>query len=223
MRRMDELKLDSKSLQLYLVTDRRWSEGESFYSDVEEALKGGVSFLQIREKNISRDEFVKLANRLNELAAKYGVPFVINDDISLLNEVDCHGVHIGQNDGGIKAAKESIGIDKILGVSVQTVEQAIYAQECGADYLGVGAVFPTGSKKDAAEVSHEMLKSICESVDIPVVAIGGINSSNIKELKGSGIHGVAVISAILAQKDKKVASIELNEMLDFVNEEELVI
>ena len=154
------------------------------------------------------------AKEIKAIAAKYQVPFVINDDIYAAKEIDADGVHVGQSDMEAGAVREKLGPDKILGVSARTVEQALLAQERGADYLGVGAVFATGSKADAAELPHETLKAICEAVSIPVVAIGGITAENISQLKGTGICGVAVISAIYAQNNIKEAAEELKEAVD---------
>ena len=195
------MKFDKKSLLLYAVTDRAWTQNESLYSQVEKALKGGVTFLQIREKNLPKQEFKTEAEELKTLAEKYAVPFVVNDDVLLAKEIDADGVHIGQDDMTASEARKILGSDKIIGVSVQTVSQAILAEKQGADYLGVGAVFPTGSKLDAVEVPHEVLREICESVNIPVVAIGGITQENVNLLSDSKISGIAVISAIFAQTD----------------------
>ena len=195
------MKFDTKSLLLYAVTDRAWTQNESLYSQVEKALKGGVTFLQIREKNLPKQEFKTEAEELKTLAEKYSVPFVVNDDVLLAKEIDADGVHIGQDDMTASEARKILGSDKIIGVSVQTVSQALLAEKQGADYLGVGAVFPTGSKLDAVEVPHEVLREICESVRIPVVAIGGITQENVNLLSDSKISGIAVISAIFAQAD----------------------
>jgi thiamine-phosphate pyrophosphorylase len=176
---------------------------------VECALKAGVTFLQIREKDLSHESFMKEAVQLKAIAEAYGVPFVINDNVDIAIAVDADGVHIGQNDMAVVQAREKIGKDKILGVSVRSVEQAKYAEKIGADYLGVGAMFSTSTKLDAADVSYKELQDICQSVSIPVVAIGGINKDNITELKNSGIYGVAVISSILGQKDIKGATEDL--------------
>ena len=189
------------TLLLYAVTDRHWLDGRSLAEDVEKSLQGGATFLQIREKELDEESFLKEAWELKALAEKYDVPFVVNDNVDIALAVDADGVHVGQKDMEAGLVRKKIGEDKILGVSAETLEQALLAQERGADYLGVGAIFPTGSKDDAAEVSFETLKAICEAVSIPVVAIGGITRDNLKELAGSGIDGIAVISAIYGQKD----------------------
>ena len=195
------MKCDKKDLLLYAVTDRRWLGGRRLADQVEEALKGGVTFVQLREKDLDEERFLEEAREIKELCGRYQVPFVINDNVDIAQAVDADGVHVGQSDMEAGDVRRKLGPDKIIGVSAQTVEQALRAQEHGADYLGVGAVFPTGSKADAVEVSHETVKEICEAVDIPVIAIGGITADNVKELAGTGICGIAVISAIFAQKD----------------------
>ena len=190
-----------EDLLLYAVTDRSWLNGETLYEQVEKALKGGATFIQLREKTLDREEFLKEALLIKELCGKYQVPFVINDDVEIALAADADGVHVGQKDMEAGEVRRRLGPDKIIGVSAKTVEQALLAQEHGADYLGVGAVFSTSSKKDAAKVSHETLQEICRAVDIPVIAIGGVSENNILQLKGRGICGVAVISAIFARKD----------------------
>lgn len=203
------MKCDKKDLLLYAVTDRTWLNGETLYQQVEKALKGGATFIQLREKHLDQDAFLKEAVELKELCRAYHVPFVINDDVEIALLMDADGVHVGQSDMEAGNVREKLGPDKIIGVSAHTVEQAVLAEKNGADYLGVGAVFPTGSKDDADEVSHETIKAICEAVSIPVIAIGGINKDNVTMLAGNGICGVAVISAIFAQKDIEGATKEL--------------
>lgn len=201
-----------EDLLLYAVTDRSWLNGETLYDQVEKALKGGATFIQLREKTLDRESFKKEAFAIKELCRKYQVPFIINDDVDLTLEVDADGVHVGQSDMEAGDVRKKLGPDKIIGVSAKTVEQALLAQAHGADYLGVGAVYATGSKADATEVSHDTLQAICGAVDIPVIAIGGISRDNILQLKGRGICGVAVISAIFAQKDITQAAKELREL-----------
>lgn len=198
-----------KELMLYAVTDRHWLGDETLYDQVKKALDGGATFVQLREKNLDRADFLAEALEIQKLCREYGVPFVINDEVSIAKDIDADGVHVGQSDMEAMDVRKILGPDKILGVSAQTVEQSIIAEKHGADYLGVGAVFATGSKDDADDVSHETLKAICEAVSIPVIAIGGITKDNIFELAGSGICGVAVISAIFGQKDIKKATEEL--------------
>lgn len=206
------MKFDKKDLLLYAVTDRSWLGEKTLYEQVEEALQGGATFIQLREKEMDDDSFLKEAIEIQELCRRYHVPFVINDNVEIAHKIDADGVHVGQSDMEAGDVRAILGKDKILGVSAQTVKQAVIAQQRGADYLGVGAVFHTGSKADADDVSHETLRQICEAVDIPVIAIGGINKQNVMELKGSGICGIAVISAIFAAKDISSATFELKEL-----------
>lgn len=205
---------NKKELLLYAVTDRSWLNGRTLYDQVEEALKGGATFIQLREKTLDTDSFRKEAAEIKELCARYHVPFVINDNVEIAKKIDADGVHVGQSDMEAGNVRKILGDYKIIGVSAQTVEQALLAQKHGADYLGVGAVFKTGSKDDADDVSHDELQKICEAVDIPVIAIGGISSKNVTELKGRGIVGIAVISAIFAQPDITKATAELKALTE---------
>ena len=198
-----------KDLTLYAITDRHWLNGETLKSQVEKALKGGATMIQIREKDLDEKAFLSEAEELLALCRSYGVPFIVNDNVELAVKIGADGVHVGQSDMNARDVRALIGNDKILGVSTQTVEQALFAQECGADYLGVGAVFPTGSKDDAEVLDRTPLMDICKAVSIPVVAIGGITKDNVRELKGTGIAGISVISAIFAQKDIQNATAEL--------------
>lgn len=194
------MKFAKEDLLLYAVTDRHWLKDETLENQVEKALQGGATFLQLREKSLDDDIFLAEAKEIQKLCKKYQVPFVINDNVDIALAIDADGVHVGQSDMEALDVRKRLGPDKIIGVSAQNVQQALLAQKHGADYLGVGAVFPTGSKDDAEDVSFETLKAICQAVDIPVIAIGGITKENVSELKGSGICGIAVISAIFAQK-----------------------
>ena len=169
--------------------------------------------VQLREKHLDKGCFLQEAIEIQDLCRKYRVPFVINDNVEIALEMNADGVHVGQSDMEAEAVREKIGPDKILGVSAETVEQAILAEKSGADYLGVGAVFPTGSKNDAENVSHDTLKAICAAVTIPVIAIGGITKENLQELKESGIVGIAVISAIFAKPDIEAAAYDLRERI----------
>lgn len=205
------MNVDKKDLLLYAVTDRHWLNGRTLYSVVKESLDGGVTFLQLREKELDEVHFLEEAKELHQLCREYQVPFIVNDNVDIAIAMDADGVHVGQSDMEAGDVRAKLGSDKIIGVSAQTVEQAILAEKHGADYLGVGAVFPTGSKDDADDVSYETLKAICEAVSIPVIAIGGITQENVKELAGSGICGIAVISAIYAQKDIRKASEDLKK------------
>ncbi|MGN0349302.1 MAG: thiamine phosphate synthase [Roseburia sp.] len=210
------MKCDKKDLLLYAVTDRAWLGKQTRYEQVEEALQGGATFIQLREKEMDGDSFLKEAIEIKELCRRYHVPFVINDHVGIAREMDADGVHVGQSDMEAGDVRAILGEGKILGVSAQTVEQAVLAEQRGADYLGVGAVFHTGSKADADDVSHETLKNICDAVNIPVIAIGGIGKHNVMELKGSGICGIAVISAIFAEKDIRSATAELKKLTEQV-------
>ena len=201
----------ARSLLLYAVTDRHWLGDRTLYDVVRESLEGGVTFLQLREKDLDEGTFFDEAVKLQAMAKDYGVPFVINDNVDIAIKMNADGVHVGQHDMEAGDVRALIGPDKILGVSAQTVDQAVLAEKRGADYLGVGAVFPTGSKDDADDVSFETLKAICRAVSIPVVAIGGITLENTPDLAGSGICGIAVISAIYARDNIKEASAALRK------------
>ena len=201
----------ARSLLLYAVTDRHWLGDRTLYDVVRESLEGGVTFLQLREKDLDEGTFFDEAVKLQAMAKDYGVPFVINDNVDIAIKMNADGVHVGQHDMEAGDVRALIGPDKILGVSAQTVDQAVLAEKRGADYLGVGAVFPTGSKDDADDVSFETLKAICRAVSIPVVAIGGITLENTPDLVGSGICGIAVISAIYARDNIKEASAALRK------------
>lgn len=208
------MRCDRKDLLLYAVTDRRWLLEESLCSQVERALKGGVTFVQLREKELDKESFLKEAEEIRKICKKYQVPFVVNDNVDIALAADADGVHVGQSDMETKDVRSKLGPDKIIGVSIQTVEQALLAQKHGADYLGAGAVFPTSSKADASEVSLETLKAICEAVDIPVIAIGGISTDNVRDLSRNGLCGVAVISAVFAEKDIEEAARKLKKLVE---------
>lgn len=195
------LRVEAETMTLYAVTDRAWAKEVTLMEQVKQALKGGITFLQLREKKLSEGEFIKEAREMKKLAAQYQIPFVINDNIKVALEVDADGVHIGQDDMSVEEARKLLGEDKIIGVSTHNVKEALKAQKGGADYLGVGAVCATSTKKDANVVSKEEIKKIKEAVDIPIVAIGGIKKDNIDALTGTGIDGVAVVSAIFGAKD----------------------
>ncbi len=203
------MKCAEKDLLLYAVTDRYWLNGRTLTDVVRESLEGGVTMLQLREKTLEEPAFLQEARELQALCRSYHVPFIVNDNVDIALAMDADGVHVGQSDMEALDVRAKLGPDKIIGVSAQTVEQALLAEKHGADYLGVGAVFPTGSKADAEEVSFDTLKAICQAVSIPVVAIGGISRGNVARLAGSGICGVAVISAIYGAADIRAASQEL--------------
>ena len=204
----------AESLLLYAVTDRHWLGDRTLYDVVRESLDGGVTFLQLREKDLDNEHFYEEAVKLQAMAKEYNVPFVVNDNVDIAVKMNADGVHVGQHDMEAGDVRALIGPDKILGVSAQTVEQALLAEKRGADYLGVGAVFPTGSKDDADDVSYDTLKAICEAVSIPVVAIGGITKENTPELAGSGICGIAVISAIYGQPNIYEATTALKKVTE---------
>ena len=212
------MKFSKKDLLLYAVTDRFWLGEQTLYEQVEEALKGGATFVQLREKALDDEAFLAEALEIQALCKKYNVPFVINDNVEIARKINADGVHVGQSDMEAGNVRAILGENKILGVSAQTVEQALLAEARGADYLGVGAVFHTGSKADADDVSHETLREICKAVRIPVVAIGGIGKHNVRELSGSGICGIAVISAIFAAEDITNATAELKRLTKTVVE-----
>ena len=217
---------DKKYLALYGVTDRWWVKRklekagvpvtddalrEGLLADTRAALEGGMTYVQMREKGdpMTEDELLTEALALKALCEEYGVPFVIDDDVELAKKCGADGVHVGQSDMACVEARKALGERKVVGVSAQTVEQAVQAEKDGADYLGVGAVFPTGSKDDADDVSHDTVKAICEAVSIPVIAIGGISKDNVGQLAGLGLDGIAVISAIYAADDLKAATEDL--------------
>lgn len=195
-------------LSLYLVTDKS-DDVEKFLKTIEDAIKGGVSVVQIREKTAETLDFYNLALKVKEITTKYNVPLIINDRVDIALAIDADGVHVGQSDMPCEVTRKLIGIDKILGVSAATITEAKKAQKDGADYIGTGAVFPTATKDDAPSITKQNLKEIVESIDIPVVAIGGINNDNASELTDTGIAGLSVVSAIMSADDPKKASEEL--------------
>ena len=203
-----------KSMCLYAVTDSMWLGNRTLPEVVKEALEGGATFLQIREKNLAYPEFVKLATEVKAVTDAYHIPYVVDDDVELEKEIDADGVHIGQSDLALVEARRVLGPDKIIGVSAHSVAEAIEAEKNGADYLGVGSVFTTSTKLDAEAVSKATLKEICEAVSIPVVAIGGIQKDNMLQLKGTKVDGVAVVSAIFAAPDIQQAAKELRRVAD---------
>ena len=206
------MKKEDIDYSVYLVTDRRNKTDDEFLNIIEEAIKGGTTIVQLREKTASTKEFYDLALKVKEITSRYGVPLLINDRIDIALAVGSEGVHIGQDDMPADIAREIIGEDKILGVSASTVEEAKKAEIDSADYIGSGAVFPTSTKDDADSVSKEELKEIVDSIDIPVVAIGGITIENAHTLKASGIAGFSVVSAIMSAEDPKEASEKLKEI-----------
>ena len=195
------MKCDKKNMILYAVTDRSWVGEQSLIEQVESALKGGVSCVQLREKQLDKEAFLKEAVEIAALCRQYKVPFIINDDVDIALRCGADGVHVGQDDMSVDKVRSIAGDDLIIGVSAHSVEEALTAVRGGADYLGVGAVFSTSTKTNVTAMSYEVLKSICTAVDIPVVAIGGINKDNMTKLSGTGISGVALVSAVFAADD----------------------
>lgn len=201
--------MDKKILRLYAITDRSWLNGRALEDDIEKSLKGGVTLVQLREKNMVADDIIKSAVRIKNVCKKYGVPLIINDNVDAVIGSNADGVHLGQSDMSISEARKILGKNKIIGATAKTVEQAQKAELEGADYLGSGAIFGTTTKDDAKKMDIETLKSITQSVKIPVVAIGGITGENILELRGTGISGAAVVSGIFAQNDIEKAAEDL--------------
>lgn len=201
-------------LKLYLVTDRQWLNGRKLTDDLEKAILGGVTIIQLREKNLSDEEFIKVANEVKKLCQKYNIPLIINDNLTVALAVNSDGIHIGQDDIPASIVRKKIGPDKILGVSAHNLKEALQARHDGADYIGVGAIFPTETKNDATIVTLDKLQKICDRIDIPVVAIGGINIDNISKLKNINIAGVAVVSEIMKAEDIMATSNQLVRKLD---------
>ena len=207
--------INKEKLKLYLVTDNTWLNGDSIESVVEKAILGGVTIVQLREKNATYEDFKAKAISLKKITDKYNIPLIINDDINLAMEIGASGVHIGQSDTELLDARIKMGDKYIIGVSTRTVEQANLAEKNGASYIGIGAVFGTTTKGDAKTINPDVLKEVASSVSIPSVAIGGVSLSNIDQLKDSNVSGVAVVSAVLKPSDKTLAS---KQLLSKVNE-----
>ena len=195
------MKCAKNTLLLYAVTDRAWANKQTLYQQVECALKGGATCVQLREKELNEADFLTEALAIKKLCQTYGIPFIVNDNIDIALACGADGIHVGQHDTAAANVRRRIGEKMLLGVSVQTVSQAVAAEKNGADYLGVGAVFGTTTKPEADIIPYSILKAICQAVNIPVVAIGGIYKHNILQLQGSGIDGVALVSAIFAAED----------------------
>lgn len=211
---MRSSQIKPEQLRLYAVTDRRWLGEQTLAEAVEAAILGGVTCVQIREKTLEYDDFLLEAKKVAAVCRKYRVPFLVNDNVSVAAACGADGVHLGQSDLEISAARALLGPDKIIGATAKTVSQAIAAQAAGADYLGVGAVYATGTKTDTRQITHETLREICSAAEIPAVAIGGITAENASALSGSGIAGIAVVSAIFAQKDIQSAAEQLRQIAD---------
>lgn len=206
------MKFESEQLLLYAVTDRNWTQNRSLADQVQDALEGGVTCVQLREKELDRDQVMQEAVELKALCRRYNVPLIIDDDWQLALECGADGVHVGIEDAAVKEIRSAAGADFIIGATAKTVEQAQRAQAEGADYLGVGAVFPSPTKPGAVRITTEQLHEICASVQIPAVAIGGICLENAPELAGGGMQGIAVVSAIFAAKDIPCACRKLKEV-----------
>lgn len=197
---------------IYLVTDRNLMSTETLEEAVEQAISGGCTLVQLREKDCSSLDFYNTAIKVKEITDKYNVPLLINDRVDIALAVDAAGVHVGQSDLPLTVVRKIIGEEKIIGVSTGNLEQALKAQKDGADYLGVGAMYSTGTKKDAKPTSMEELKKIRENVSIPIVVIGGINKDRVKDFEGTGIDGLAIVSAIISQKDIAGAAREIKNL-----------
>ena len=202
------------SMLLYAVTDRAWLRGRSLADCVKQAIAGGATFVQLREKDAPREDIVELGRELCGICRAAGVPFVVDDEVEIAREIGADGVHVGQDDMACENARALLGPDAIVGVSAQTVEQALAAQAAGADYLGVGALIPTPTKPEAVDVTFDELREICDAVDIPVVGIGGLNVRTIPQLSGSNADGAAVVSAIFAADDCELAARELRAVCE---------
>ena len=210
------MNIKREQMKLYAVTDRSWLGDETLYEQVEKALKGGATMVQLREKNLDEETFVQEAEEIMELCHRYQVPFIVNDNVELAKRIGADGVHIGQADMELEQARKLLGADAIIGVTAKTIQQAKAAEEGGADYLGSGAVFGSSTKPDAKPMDHALLQEICGSVEIPVVAIGGISAANVMQLKGRGMAGVAVVSGIFACEDIEAGTKELCELVEHI-------
>lgn len=206
------MKCDKETMLLYAVTDRAWTGRQTLTEQVEEALKGGVTCVQLREKHLNDPDFLQEAKDICALCREYGVLFIVNDNVEVAITCKADGVHVGQEDMEAGRVRKLIGEDMILGVSAHTVEEAQKAVENGADYLGLGSVFPTNTKSDVDVMKRETLQAICSAVDVPIVAIGGINKDNLSSLKGSGVDGVALVSAIFSAENIEEACRELRKL-----------
>lgn len=206
------MKCAEEYMRLYAVTDRAWVGDQTLYQQVESALKGGVTCVQLREKELDEEAFLKEAFELHDLCKKYNVPFFINDNVDIAIRCHAEGIHVGQDDMAAAQVRQRVGEGVMIGVSAHTVQEALDAVAHGADYLGVGAVFATHTKTDVSEMPRQTLLDICNAVDVPVVAIGGIHKENILQLKGTGVDGVALVSAIFAAKDIEAECRELRAL-----------
>ncbi len=203
------MRFDKNMLLLYAVTDRSWVGQQSFYEQIEDAILGGATMVQLREKGMSDEELIKEAIQVKNICHRYNVPLIINDNPLVALKSGADGVHVGIDDESVSEIRCKAGADFIIGATAKTIEQAVMAEQAGADYLGIGAVFPSPTKKNAIRISYEQLKAICSSVSIPTVAIGGISFENISEIKGAGVDGVAVVSAVFAADNIRRETAEL--------------
>ena len=207
------MEFSPSNLLLYAVTDRAWVGKKTLLEQIEEVLRGGVTLLQLREKNLPEEEFLKEAIQVKELCHRYNVPLIINDNVDVAEKSGADGVHVGIEDAPVGEIRRRMGPDFIIGATAKTVEQAVFAEQSGADYLGVGAVYPSPTKKNAIRITKEQLLEICSSVSIPAVAIGGITAENLPPLAGSGIAGAAVVSAVFGAENPETAARQLKEIL----------
>ena len=208
------MKVSYKDMELYAITDNRWLNGRKLSEVVEDILNNGATFLQLRDKEATHEELVAEAKELKVIAAKYKVPFVVNDDVLAAKEADADGVHIGQSDTAYEEARKILGPDKIIGMTAKTVEQAQMAEKLGADYIGTGAVFHTSTKTDAKDMKLKTLVTVADSVDMPVVAIGGITYDNMDKVKDTGVSGIAVVSALFGADNPGAATRKMKEKCD---------
>ncbi len=207
------MEFSPSNLLLYAVTDRAWVGKKTLLEQIEEVLRGGVTLLQLREKNLPEEEFLKEAIQVKELCHRYNVPLIINDNVDVAEKAGADGVHVGIEDAPVAEIRRRMGPGFIIGATAKTVEQAVFAEQSGADYLGVGAVYPSPTKKNAIRITKEQLLEICSSVSIPAVAIGGITAENLPPLAGSGIAGAAVVSAVFGAENPETAARQLKEIL----------
>ena len=205
------MKFNKNMLRLYAVTDRAWVGRQSLYEQISDAIDGGVTIVQLREKNLSEDEFIREAEKICVLCHEKGIPLIINDNYNVALKVGADGVHVGIEDAPVEKIREIAGDDFIIGATAKTVEQARLAESSGADYLGVGAVFPSPTKTNAVRITPQQLSEICGSVNIPAVAIGGITADNVHTIKGCGHKGIAVVSAVFGADNVKAAAEELRK------------
>ena len=212
------MKCDKQNMLLYAVTDRAWVGKQSLYEQVKSALKGGVTCVQLREKELDDEAFLKEAVEIHALCQRYGVPFFVNDNVDIAIRCHAEGIHVGQDDMAAAQVRQRVGEGVMIGVSAHTVQEALDAVAHGADYLGVGAVFATHTKTDVSEMPRQTLLDICNAVDVPVVAIGGIHKDNILQLRGTGVDGVALVSAIFSAKDIEAECRELKALSEQIVE-----